>query len=153
MTRKKIKFEIAEYTEKKELYEACGYQEIAYAENGIHCNVTFEIDNREKHYDELKRLAKTLKRKGPPFYPVFIFVFISFVLLSVFMVLLVKSIHHDIKFETWINVLTFLLPALLSLGLGVLYTILYFRINQRILLEGPVVREDFLKKVEQIKQK
>ena len=152
MYRKKIKFEIAEYIEKKELYEACDFREVSYKEKGIHCYVTFEIDNHAPHHEELKSMAKSLKRKGPSFYPVFIFVFLSFVLLSTFVVLLVKSQHQEFEFDFWTNVLSFLFPAVFCLMITVIYTIAYFKINERYILEGPIVRETFLEKVEAIKK-
>lgn len=153
IVKNKLKFQISEYREKKELYEACGYQEVKYYEKGINCIVTFEIDTAAPHYLELKQAAKELRRSGPPYYPTFIFVGLSFIFLSIFVVLLINSVHKNIDFELWANIVSFLLPAVLFLAATVIYTYFYFKINERIISSAPFSKEEFIKKIETIKQK
>ena len=146
-------FEISEYREKKELYEACGYKEVVYKEkSGIHCYVTFEADKNMPHYKELKQVANSLKKKGPPFFPTLIFVAIAFALLTVFLLNLISNIHNKTQFDVN-NIFYYVIPAGASLLVAVIYTIYYFHKNQEILLEQPLTKEEILKKIEDIKQK
>lgn len=130
----KKKMTIPEYRERKPLYETLGYKEIDAKEKDYKITVTMEIDETDKHYPELMKLERRIFRKGPPFFPVMIFVVLSFVLLSVFVIILARD---KASFNLTYNALSYLLPAFTSLALAVVYTILYFSINKRIIDETP----------------
>ena len=144
----KKRLTLPEYRERKEIYKLLGYHEINMVEKNYHAIVTFEVDETDKHYPEIRKLEKKLYRKGPSFLPVIIFVGISFVLLSIFVVLM--AIQGN-QFNLLANALGFLIPAFVSLALAVIYTYLYLNINKRILEESPYLIENLESIVDTIK--
>ena len=146
----KKKMTMPEYRERKSTYDLLGYKEVSVEDKGYKVIVTYEVDENDKHYPQLKRLERKLFRKGPPFFPVMIFVGISFVLLSVFVIILARDGQ---SFDLTSNALSYLLPAFTSLALAVVYTILYFYINRRIIEETPYLRDNLASIVKKIKDK
>ena len=150
MIRIKKKLTLPEYRERKPVYETLGYKEISVEEKGYHAIVTFEVDETDKHYPAIKHLEKKLYRKGPSFFPVILFVGISFVLLSVFVIFM--AVQGD-NFNLIANALGFLIPAFVSLALAVVYTYLYISINKRIVEEAPYLKANLSSIVDSIKNK
>ena len=146
----KKKLTIPEYRERQEVYKTLGYKEVNVEEKGYHVIVSFEVDETDKHYSAIRHLEKKLYRKGPSFIPVILFVGISFLLLSLFVIFM--AVEGD-KFNLLANALGFLIPAFLSLALAVVYTYLYFYINKRIIEEGPYLRDNLSSIVDTIKNK
>lgn len=150
MIRIKKKLTLPEYRERKSVYETLGYKEISVVEKGYHAIVTFEVDETDKHYPAIKHLEKKLYRKGPSFFPVILFVGISFVLLSIFVIFMAVEGEH---FNLIANALGFLIPAFVSLALAVVYTYLYISINKRIVEESPYLKANLSSIVDSIKNK
>ena len=150
MIRIKKKLTLPEYRERKSVYETLGYKEISVEEKGYHAIVTFEVDETDKHYPAIKHLEKKLYRKGPSFFPVILFVGISFVLLSIFVIFMAVEGEH---FNLIANALGFLIPAFASLALAVVYTYLYISINKRIVEEAPYLKANLSSIVDSIKNK
>lgn len=150
MIRIKKKLTLPEYRERKSVYETLGYKEISVEEKGYHAIVTFEVDETDKHYPAIKHLEKKLYRKGPSFFPVILFVGISFVLLSIFVIFMAVEGEH---FNLIANALGFLIPAFVSLALAVVYTYLYISINKRIVEESPYLKANLSSIVDSIKNK
>jgi hypothetical protein len=150
MIRIKKKLTLPEYRERKPVYETLGYKEISVEEKGYHAIVTFEVDETDKHYPAIKHLEKKLYRKGPSFFPVILFVGISFVLLSIFVIFMAVEGEH---FNLIANALGFLIPAFVSLALAVVYTYLYISINKRIVEESPYLKANLSSIVDSIKNK
>ena len=146
----KKKLTLPEYRERKSVYETLGYKEISVEEKGYHAIVTYEVDETDKHYSAIRHLEKKLYRKGPSFLPVILFVGASFILLSVFVI--VMAVQGD-KFDLITNALGFLLPAFIFLALAVVYTYLYFNINKRIIEESPYLKDNLSSIVDSIKNK
>lgn len=146
----KKKMTIPEYRERKKMYELLGYKEVKVENKDYKTTVTFEIDETDKHYPELMRVERKLFRKGPPFFPVMIFVALSFVFLSVFVIILARDGDH---FDLVTNALSYLLPAFTTLALAVVYTILYFHINKKIIDETPELVNNLDIIVEEIRKK
>lgn len=145
----KKKMTMPEYRERKSVYETLGYKEVKVEEKGYKVVAYYEVDETDKHYPEIAKLERKLYRKGPPFFPVMIFVGIAFILLSVFVIILARDGAH---FNLTANALAYLLPAFTSLALAVIYTALYFSINKRIIDEGPYLRENLSSIVKKIKE-
>ena len=150
MIRIKKKLTLPEYRERKSVYETLGYKEISVEEKGYHAIVTFEVDETDKHYPAIKHLEKKLYRKGPSFFPVILFVGISFVLLSIFVIFM--AVEGE-RFNLIANALGFLIPAFASLALAVVYTYLYISINKRIVEEAPYLKANLSSIVDSIKNK
>lgn len=147
----KKKLTLPEYRERKEVYETLGYKEVDAVEKGYKIIVTYEVDETDKHYSAIRHLEKKLYRKGPSFLPVILFVGLSFVLLSIFVILFIVNGRE--KFNLLSNALGFLIPAFASLALAVIYTYLYFNINKRILEESPYLKANLSSIVNSIKNK
>lgn len=152
MIKKKIKFTIPEYREKKEIYEILGYKEIEVKEKGFRVFVTFEIDNKDKHYYEIKKIERMYNIKGPTIFPVVIFIVLSFILLSIFAIRLAQSFRDGVAFDLVANSLYYILPALALQLINVIYTYLYFKINQWLIARGPLSKEDIKLMVEKVKE-
>ena len=146
----KKKMTIPEYRERKKMYELLGYKEVKVENKDYKTIVTLEIDETDKHYPELMRVERKLFRRGPPFFPVMIFVALSFVFLSVFVIILARDGDH---FDLVTNALSYLLPAFTTLALAVVYTILYFHINKKIIDETPELVDNLDIIVEEIRKK
>ena len=146
----KKKMTIPEYRERQKMYELLGYKEVKVENKDYKTIVTLEIDETDKHYPELMRVERKLFRKGPPFFPVMIFVALSFVFLSVFVIILARDGDH---FDLVTNALSYLLPAFTTLALAVVYTILYFHINKKIIDETPELVDNLDIIVEEIRKK
>lgn len=145
------KMTLPEHRERKSIYAALGYKEIKVEEASQYkVNVTFEVDDTDPHYKEIKKLEKSLYRKGPVFFPVLLLVAISFTLLSVFVVMLAKEGE---SFDLLKYALSLLLPAFLCLSADVVYTIFYFQINKKIIEEAPLNNEDITSIVNKIRNK
>lgn len=153
MKKRKIKFSIPEYREKKEIYEWLGYQELSSVEKGYKTTVTFEIDEKEPHYKELMEVERDLNRAGPPFIPIILFVIGAFILLSAFVLVFMHSIKYGENFDFIANSLSFLIPAFTLLLLDVVYTYFYFKINREILKKGRPTKEEIKEIIDKIKQK
>ena len=153
MKRKKIKFSIPEYREKKDIYEWLGYKEISSVEKGYKTTVTFEIDDKEPHYKELMEVEKDLNRVGPPFIPIILFVIGAFILLSIYVLVFIHSIKYGEYFDFIANSISFFVPAFILLLLDVVYTYFYFRINREILKKGRPTKEEIKEIIDKIKQK
>ena len=152
MIRIKKKLTLPEYRERKPVYETLGYKEISVEEKGYHAIVTFEVDETDKHYPAIKHLEKKLYRKGPSFFPVILFVGISFVLLSIFVIFMATE-GETFKNNLVAYALGFLIPAFVSLALAVVYTYLYISINKRIVEEAPYLKANLSSIVDSIKNK
>ena len=146
----KKKMTIPEYRERKKMYELLGYKEVEVKNSDYKTVVTLEIDETDKHYPELMKVERRLFRKGPPFFPVMIFVALSFVFLSVFVIILARDGEH---FDLTSNALSYLLPAFTSLAAAVIYSILYFSINKKIIDETPELVDNLDVIVEEIRKK
>ena len=146
----KKKMTIPEYRERKKMYELLGYKEVEVKNSDYKTVVTLEIDETDKHYPELMKVERRLFRKGPPFFPVMIFVALSFVFLSVFVIILARDGEH---FDLTSNAFSYLLPAFLSLAAAVIYSILYFSINKKIIDETPELVDNLDVIVEEIRKK
>ena len=151
MVKIKKKMTLPEYRERKEIYEALGYKEVEVKNiSDLKVRVTYEVDETDECYPTIRKLDRRLYRSGPMFFPVIIGVVISFVLLSVFVVLLAKE---GKEFDLVANSLAFLLPAFVVLLLVVIYTFLYFSINKKIIEQAPLNREDITSIVNKIRNK
>ncbi len=146
----KKKLTLPEYRERKEVYKTLGYKEISMVEKGYHAIVTYEIDETDKHYPAIRHLEKKLYRKGPSFLPVILFVSVSFLFLSLFVIF--YAVQGN-QFNLIANAVGFLLPAFVSLALAVIYSYLYISINKRIIEESPYLKENLSSIVESIKNK
>lgn len=153
MIVKKKKFTIPEYREKKGIYEILGYQEIGYQEKGINCLVTLQIDETSKNYLALRRLEREIFPKGPSFVPIILLVVIAFILISIFVVFLGRSVRDNTAFDLTANFLGFLLPAFIILFLDVIYTFIYFKIHRLLIEKGSLSKEFIYEKVEEIKNR
>lgn len=146
----KKKMTIPEYRERKRLYELLGYKELNVETNDYKAFITLEIDETDKHYPELMKVERRIFRKGPPFFPVMIFVALSFVMLSIFVIFLARDGEH---FDLTSNALSYLLPAFASLACAVGYTILYFSVNKKLIQETPELIKNLDIIVEEIRKK
>ena len=151
MITKIKKFSIPEYREKKAIYEVLGYKEISYKEKGINCIVKMQIDDKENNYHALRKLEHEIFPKGPSFIPIILLVVISFVLISLFVIMLGESVKDSTKFDLVGNSLSYLLPAFIILFLDVVYTFIYFKIHRRLIEKGSLSKEFIYEKVEEIK--
>lgn len=149
MITRKIKLTIPQYRERKEIFDALGYEEISCVEKGNVATVVQRIDNTNPNYPTLRKFEKDLYKKGPTFFPIILFVFFAFTLLSTFAIFL--AAEKD-KFDLVSNALYFLLPAFLFLGADVIYTYFYFKINRRIIEKGHPTKADVLAHIEQLKK-
>ena len=153
MITKKKKFSIPEYREKKGIYEILGYEEIKYEEKGINCVVTLRIDEHRKNYAALRKLEREIFPKGPSFIPIILLVAVAFTLISVFVILLGRSIRDNVTFDLTNNFLCFLLPAFIILFLDVIYTLFYFKVHRMLIEKGSLSKEFIYEKVEEIKNR
>lgn len=153
MVRKTKRFSIPEYREKKEIFTLLGYKEIAYEEKGIRCKVTFELDNTDKNYLKLRQLEREIYRKGPPFFPIILFVVGAFVFLSIFVLILATNLKDGVKFDLNGNAIGLLLPAFSLLLACVIYTYVYFEINKKILSKTLTNKEEIIKLIKEITNK
>lgn len=151
MITKTKKFTIPEYREKKAIYEVLGYQELSYQEKGINCIVKMQIDEKETNYHELRKLEHEIFPKGPSFAPIILLVIVAFVFISVFVIMLGRSVRDGTSFDLIDNFLSFLLPAFIILFLDVVYTFIYFKIHRRLIEKGSLSKEFIYEKVEEIK--
>ena len=151
MITKTKKFTIPEYREKKAIYEVLGYQELSYQEKGINCIVKMQIDEKETNYHELRKLEHEIYPKGPSFAPIILLVIVAFVFISVFVIMLGRSVRDGTSFDLIDNFLEFLLPAFIILFLDVVYTFIYFKIHRRLIEKGSLSKEFIYEKVEEIK--
>ena len=150
MIRKKIKLKTPIYSERKEVFEALGYKEVAYIEKNKKACVTLEIDENSPHYHELRKFEKTLYPSGPVFYPILLLVAISFTLLTVFVILFTTQRQN---FDLVTNALSFLIPSGIFLLASMIYSYIYYKLNMRIILKGHPNKESILKAIEAIKSK
>lgn len=146
------RFRIPEYREKKEIYELLGYKEVSVKEQGTHVFVKFEIDETSKNYHKLKKIEEQMHPRGPTFLPIILFVFGAFILLSIFIVLFVKSVKDNTDFDFLGNVLAFFVPAFTLLLADVIYTYFYFKIHQAIIDRGQLTKEQIIEMVAKIKE-
>lgn len=153
MIYKKKKMTIPEYKEKKEIFALLGYKEIDYKEKGIYAIVNFSLDNDSKHYRELRQLEHQIYRKGPPFFPIILFVIIAFSLLSAFVIVLADSYKNYVSFDLTKNALGFLLPAFAFLFATVIYTYFYFKINKILIEKDKTTKEQLKELVDKINSK
>ena len=151
MITKTKKFTIPEYREKKAIYEVLGYKELSYQEKGINCIVKMQIDEKETNYHELRKLEHEIFPKGPSFVPIILLVIVAFVFISVFVIMLGRSVRDGTSFDLIDNFLEFLLPAFIILFLDVVYTFIYFKIHRRLIEKGSLTKEFIYEKVEEIK--
>ena len=151
MITKTKKFTIPEYREKKAIYEILGYKELSYEEKGINCTVKMQIDEKENNYHALRRLEHEIFPKGPSFIPIIVLVLVAFVLISLFVVFLGRSVRDNSAFDLTNNFLSFLLPAFIVLFSDVVYTLIYFKIHRRLIEKGSLSKEFIVEKVEEIK--
>ena len=147
------KFSIPEYREKKAIYEVLGYKELSYREKGINCVVKMVIDEKETNYHELRKLEREIFPKGPSFIPIILLVVVAFIFISVFVIMLGRSVRDGVSFDLIDNFLEFLLPAFIILFLDVIYTLIYFKIHRRLIEKGSLTKEFIYEKVEEIKSK
>ena len=152
MVTRKRKFTIPEYREKKEIYELLGYKEVNVTEKGIYAIVTFEIDETSKRYHSLKKIEKQVFPQGPTFLPIILFVIGAFILLSIFVVLFVKSVNDKTEFDFIGNVLSFFIPAFSLLLADVIYTYFYFKIHRSIIERGQLTKEQIAEMVNKIQE-
>lgn len=153
MIYRKKKMTIPQYRARKEIFDLFGYKEEKYVEKGQYAYVTFSLDENSKNYFELRMLEKKVFKKGPPFFPIFIFVGTAFVLLSIFAVYLAISVRYKTPFDLGDYSLGFLVPAGSCLLGCVIYTIFYFKINQKIVEKGVPSEEELAKMVHEITKK
>ena len=149
--RRKIKFTIPEYREKKPSYLKMGYEEIDYQEKGIYTVVTLEINESREHYHELRKVEKCLTKKGPTFLPIILLVIGAFILLAIFTVYAARSLRDNADFDLTGNALAFLIPAGVLLLADVIYTSFYFKINQQLAERFNPTKEEFDAMVDKIK--
>ena len=150
MINLKKKMSLPEYRERQEIYKTLGYKEVNVEKTSEYkVIVTFEVDETDPYYPQIRKLEKKLYRKGPSFLPVMVFVGISFLLLSLFVIFLARD---GDKFDLLTNGLAYLLPAFLSLFLAVIYTYLYFTINKKIIEETPYLKENLKEIVQKIRK-
>ncbi len=141
---------LPEYRERQEIYKTLGYKEVNVEKTSEYkVIVTFEVDETDPSYPQIRKLEKKLYRKGPSFLPVMGFVGISFLLLSLFVIFLARD---GDKFDLLTNGLAYLLPAFLSLFFAVIYTYLYFTINKKIIEETPYLKENLKEIVQKIRK-
>lgn len=133
---------IPEYKEKKEIYELLGYKEVSYKEKGIYAIVKMSLDKKTKHYIELRMLERQVYRKGPPFFPIILFVVASFLCLSAFVISLSIALKDKVPFNLNANAIGWLLPSFAFLAACVIYTGFYFSINKSILEKGKLTKEE-----------
>lgn len=150
MLRRKIKLTIPQYRERKAIFDALGYKEVAYVEKKYYAHVTQAIDETDPKYPELRKFEKTLYVKGPTFLPIILLVILAFVLLTVFVILFAEERGN---FDLVSRALEFLLPAFLCMLLDVIYTYFYFTINKRIIDQGLPNKTEILNEIERIKNK
>ena len=152
MIKKVVRFSIPEYREKKEMYEALGYREVSSKEHGGYkVAVTYEIDETYQHYKEIAKIERSLNVKGPIFLPIILSVIGAFILLSIFVIMIGRSLRDNTPFDLTYNALAYLLPAFLLLFLDVIYTYLYFKINRRLMMIPKPTVEEIKKRVAEIK--
>ncbi len=149
MIKRKIKLTIPQYRERKEIFDAIGYKEVAYVEKRYYAYVTQEIDETMPHYHELRNLEKNIYVKGPTFTPIILLVVVAFALLSVFVILLAEQKG---EFDLYTNAFSFLLPAFLCMLLDVIYTYFYFTINKRIIDRGFPNKAEIINSINKIKE-
>ena len=149
----KKKFTIPEYREKKEIYEALGFKEKKVTEKGLYAYVFFKLNEKDPHYTELRKLEKDIYRKGPPFFPIILFVVAAFVFLSTFVIILAQSLKTDKNFDLLTNALSYLLPAFIFLGASAVYSYFYFMINKKIIEKGTTTKEEIMQIINKIKEK
>ena len=149
--KRRIKFTIPEYREKKPSYLKMGYVEVDYHEKGVNAIVDLEIDTTPKRYRELRKLEKYLNKKGPTFWPIILFVAVAFALLTTYTILAARGIRGTGDFDFTANAIAFLIPAGLVLLGDVIYTYFYFKINQRIMERFNPTPEEFDEMAEKIK--
>ncbi|MCR4910946.1 MAG: hypothetical protein K5925_00245 [Bacilli bacterium] len=153
MIKKVVRFSIPEYREKKEMYEALGYKEVASKEHGGYkIAVTYEMDETPEHYKEIRKIEKRITVKGPIFLPIILFVIGAFILLSCFVIALGRSMRDSAPFDLTTNALSYLLPAFILLFADVVYTYFYFKINRRLMLIPKPTIEEIEQRVEEIKK-
>ena len=153
MITKKYKFSIPEYRAKKDVYAMLGYQEVKYAEKGINCVVTFHLDETTKYYKKMRKLEREIYPKGPPFSPIIAAVAIAFILQSVFVILIARSVRDNVPFDLLGNSLSLLLPSLFFILTAVAYTVIYFKINSKILTTRSQITPEFIREeIGRIKQ-
>ena len=152
MINRTRRFTVPEYREKKEIYELLGFKEVSVKEKGIYAYVKFQIDETSKHYHQLTKLEKQIYPKGPTFLPIILFVFGAFTLLSIFVVLFVKSVHDKTDFDYIGNVLSFFIPSFALLLADVIYTYFYFKIHRSIIERGQLSKEQIIEMVKKIKE-
>ena len=151
MVQIKKKMTLPEYRERKEIYEALGYKEVEMKViSDYKVSVTFEIDENDPYYPTIRKIERKLYRKGPPFFPTIIFIVISFILLSVYVILLAKE---GKDFNVMEYFMAFTLPAIGVLLLAVAYTFFYFYTNKKIIEEAPLNKEDITSIVNRIRNK
>ena len=151
MVKIKKKMTLPEYRERKEVYETLGYKEVSKEDiSEYKIRVTYEFDENDPHYHEIRKLDRHLYRKGPMFFPIILLVAIAFTLLSVFVILLAKEGQ---KFDLLTNSVSYLLPAFLILAADVVYTFFYFNITKKIIEEAPLNKEDITTIVNKIRNK
>lgn len=153
MIYKKRKMTIPQYREKKELFELFGYKEESYEEKGIYAYVTLSIDENSKNYASLRKLENQIYRKGPPFFPIILFVAVAFILLSFFVIYLAISIKDKTPFDLVSYSFGFLFPAFACLLGCVIYTYFYFSINRRLVEKGQLTKEQIIDLVNNFKNK
>ena len=149
--KKKVKFSIPEYREKKDLYKEMGYREVDYREKGINCVVELEIETTREKYREFRDIERHINRQGPTFLPILLLVIVAFALLSIFTVYAARSIRDGVAFDIVGNALAFLLPAAVVLGLDVVYTSFYFKINAKITEGYSPTKEELIEIIRKIK--
>lgn len=139
-----------QYRERNEIYEAIGYKQVCYVEKEKKIKVTYEVDDTDPHYRELRRYVRKLYSKGPSFYPIILMVIVTFVFLSIFVVFLIRDKK---EFDLLTNALAYLLPAGFFLLLNVLYTFYYYNRMKRIILSRPTDKQMILIQINEIKNK
>ena len=153
MIYKKKRMTIPEYREKKEMYALLGYKEESYEEKGIYAHIVLSIDEDSKHFKQLQELERQIYRKGPPFFPIILFVVIAFTLLSIFVILLANSYKTYTSFNLVGNAVGFLVPAFIFLFATVVYTYFYFKINRALIEKGKTTKEQLKELVDKINSK
>ena len=149
--RRRIKFTIPEYREKKSAYLKMGYVEMDYHEKGVNAYVDLEINETPKRYRELKKLEVYLNKKGPTFWPILILVSAAFALLVIFTIIAARAIRDGIDFDFTANAIAFIVPAGILLLADTIYTFFYFKINQRIMDRYNPTIEEFDEMVDKIR--
>ena len=150
MKRKVMTLSYPQYRERNDIYLAAGYKLVSTVEKETKVKVTYEIDDKDPHYHELKHYLRNLYSKGPSFYPIIFFALVAFVFLSVYAILLARDRK---SFDVLQNVLNYILPAAIFMFVDVLYIVFYYYRNKSIILSHPNSREDIFKEIEKIKNK